>query len=75
MRYLTGYVGGTALAHLVQHHKWADYDIIIQLRSTEKAKGFESLGFKTVLGTLDNVVALEKHAAGSDIVFQTVSAP
>ena len=68
-----GYIGGSALAHLIQHPKWAEYEITIHLRSREKAEVFEKLGFKTVLGSLDDVADLEKFAAGSDIVFQTVS--
>jgi len=68
-----GYIGGSALAHLIQHPKRAEYDITIHLRSAEKAKVFEKLGFKTVLGSLNDVADLEKFAAGSDIVFQTVS--
>ena len=68
-----GYIGGSALAHLIQHPKRAEHEITIHLRSAEKAKVFEKLGFKTVLGSLDDVVDLEKFAAESDIVFQTVS--
>ena len=68
-----GYIGGTVLAHLIQHPKRSDYEITIHLRSAEKAKGFEKLGFKTVLGSLDDVMDLEKLASESDIVFQTVS--
>ena len=68
-----GYVGGCALAHLIQHSKWAEYEITIHLRSTEKARAFEKLGFKTVIGSLDDVVDLEKLVAQSDIIFQIVS--
>ena len=67
-----GYIGGGVLAHLIQHPKRAEYEITIHLRSAEKAKVFEKLGFKTVLGSLDDVASLEKFAAESDIVFQTV---
>ncbi|KAF9790675.1 hypothetical protein BJ322DRAFT_1037830 [Thelephora terrestris] len=67
----TGYIGGTVLAHLIQHPKKADYEITIYLRSAEKAKGFEKLGFKTVLGSLDDVEVSEKLAARFDIIFQT----
>ena len=71
--YTPGYVGGTALTQLIQHPKISDYEITIHVRSTEKAKGFEKLGFKTIVGSLDDIVDLEKLAAESDIVFQTVS--
>ena len=60
------------LAHLLQHPKKSDYRITIYLRSAEKAKGFGKLGFKTALGSLDDVELLEKLAAGFDIIFQTV---
>jgi len=70
-----GYIGGSALAHLIQHPKRAEYEITIHLRSAEKAKVFERLGFKTVLGSLDDVAGLERFAAESDIVFQTVRPP
>ena len=66
-------MGGTVLAHLIKHPKRSDYEITIHLRSAEKAKGFEKLGFKTAIGSLDDVEDLEKLAAESDIVFQTVS--
>ena len=68
-----GYIGGTVLAHLIQHPKRSEYEITVHLRSVEKAKGFEKLGFKTVLGSLNDVADLEKLASESDIVFQTVS--
>jgi len=70
----TGYIGGTVLAHLGQHPKRSEYEITIHLRSAEKAKGFEKLGFKTVLGSLNDVADLEKLASESDIVFQTADA-
>jgi len=70
----TGYIGGTALAHITQHPKRSDYEITIHLRSAEKAKGFEKLGFKTALGSLNDVADLEKLTAESDIVFQTADA-
>ncbi|KAF9647141.1 NAD(P)-binding protein [Thelephora ganbajun] len=70
----TGYIGGTVLAHLIQHPKRSDYEIIIHLRSAEKAKSFENLGFKTVLGSLDDAADLEKLTSESDIVFQTADA-
>ena len=66
-------MGGTVLAHLIKHPKRSDYEITIHLRSAEKAKGFEKLGFKTAIGSLDDVADVEKLAAESDIVFQTVS--
>jgi len=70
----TGYIGGTVLTHLIQHPKRSEYEITIHLRSAEKAKGFEKLGFKTVLGSLDDVADLERLASESDIVFQTADA-
>ena len=68
-----GYVGGSVLANLIQNTRRANYEITILLRSAEKAKAFEELGFKTALGSLDDIADLEKFTAGSDIVFQTVS--
>ena len=68
-----GYIGGTSLFHLIQHPKISDHVITIYIRSAEKAKGFEKLGFKTVVGSLDDVVDLERLTAGSDIIFQVVS--
>jgi len=70
----TGYIGGTVLAHLIQNPKRSEYEITIHLRSAEKAKGFEKLGFKTVLGSLDDVRDLERLASEFDIVFQTADA-
>jgi len=70
----TGYIGGTVLADLIQHPKRSEYEITIHLRSAEKAKGFEKLGFKTAIGSLDDVADLEKFASESDIVFQTADA-
>ena len=68
----SGYIGGTVLAQLIQHPQRSDYEITVHLRSAEKAKGFEKLGLKTALGSLDDVADLEKLASESDIVFQTV---
>jgi len=68
-----GYVGGSALAHLIQHSERVGYEITTLLRSAEKAKAFGKMGFKTVLGSLDDVADLEKFAVEIDIVFQTVS--
>lgn len=70
----TGYIGGTVLAHIIQHPKKSDHEITVYLRSAEKAKGFEKLGFKTILGSLDDVEELEKLVSGFDIVFQTADA-
>lgn len=70
----TGYIGGTVLDHLNRHPKRSDYEITVYLRSTEKAKGFEKLGYKTALGSLDDVEELAKLASESDIVFQTADA-
>ena len=53
--------------------KISDYRITIYLRSAQKAMGFQKFGFKTALGSLDDVANLEKLASESDIVFQTVS--
>ena len=62
------------LAHLNQQPRGSEYEIVVYLRSAEKAKGFEKLGFKTAVGTLDDVEELERLAAEFDIIFQTVSA-
>jgi len=70
----TGYIGGTVLAHLDKRLGKYDYETTVYLRSAEKVETFEELGFKTAIGSLDDIVILEKLASESDIVFQTADA-
>jgi len=70
----TGYIGGTVLARLIQSPKRSEYEITVLLRSANKVEGFEKLGFKTAVGSLDDVAKLEKLASEFDVVFQTADA-
>jgi hypothetical protein len=61
------------LARLNQQPGRSEHEITVYLRSAEKVKGFEKLGFKTTIGSLDDIEELERLASEFDIVFQTVS--
>jgi hypothetical protein len=69
----TGYIGGPALAKILNHPKRNNFDITVLIRDASKATGFESLGVKTVKGSMSDFGLLERLSSESDIIFQSVS--
>jgi uncharacterized protein YbjT (DUF2867 family) len=70
----TGYIGGSVLARLLTHPRRAHFDIVSFSRNAERAKALAArFGVETVLGTYDDVAALEDAASGADVVIHTGS--
>ena len=63
------------LERLLQHPTFATSDITVLIRKSDKVPAFESLGVKTVLGSYDDHVLLEKQASLSDVVVACVRVP
>ena len=63
------------LERLLQHPTFATSDITVLIRKADKVPAFESLGVKTVLGSYDDHVLLEKQASLSDVVVACVRVP
>jgi len=70
----SGYIGGPALAKILEHPKRKDFDITVLIRDFSKAPGFESLGLKPVKGSMSDFDLLERLSSESDIVFQMANA-
>ncbi|KAI6012080.1 hypothetical protein BKA83DRAFT_676974 [Pisolithus microcarpus] len=72
----TGYVGGTVLARLVDHPTFANSEFTLLIRPSKKDKvsTLHSLGFKTVLGSYDDLDILEEQASKADIIFSIADA-
>ncbi|KAI6006832.1 hypothetical protein EDD15DRAFT_2207248 [Pisolithus albus] len=72
----TGYVGGTVLARLVEHPTFPDSEFTLLIRPSKKDKvsALHSLGFKTVLGSYDDLDILEDQASKADIIFSIADA-
>lgn len=68
-----GYIGGSVLNRLLDHPQREKYEITVLLRSSEKAKAFESLGLKVTTGSMTDLEFLEQTVARYDIIFQTVA--
>jgi len=66
----TGYVGGSILYRLLNHKDAATFDIIILVRSPEKAKAFEKYGVTAIVGSYSELDKLEDLSAQADYVFQ-----
>ena len=69
---LTGYIGGSVLARLLEHPSASTFDITVLVRSEEKAKKFESFGVKTVIGSFKDPALVEKLTGNAHVVFAIV---
>jgi NAD(P)-dependent dehydrogenase (short-subunit alcohol dehydrogenase family) len=67
----TGYIGGSVLQRLLDHPKKDTFEITALIRSADKAKLLNTLGVKTVVGSLSDLDKLTEHAAASSIVIHT----
>ncbi|KAG2176105.1 hypothetical protein INT43_005338 [Umbelopsis isabellina] len=62
----TGFIGGSILNALLESKE--DYSITVLVRSEEKAKAFNKMGIKTVIGDLDSSDLISEQAFKSDLV-------
>ncbi|ODA76137.1 hypothetical protein RJ55_08420 [Drechmeria coniospora] len=67
----TGYIGGTALDHLIQAHPEYEYTVLVRDKHRAEAIGAKYPAVKYVFGTLDDHVNLEEAAAKADVVVHT----
>jgi hypothetical protein len=72
-RFTSGYLGGSTLVRLLEHSKRSTFEITVYIRAASKAEAFQSLGLKTIIGSLDDHDLLEGAAFEADIIFQSVS--
>jgi hypothetical protein len=72
-RFTPGYLGGSTLVRLLEHPRRSTFEITVYIRAASKADAFQSLGLKTVIGSLDDHDVLEGEASEADIIFQSVS--
>ena len=71
---LSGYVGGTVLARLLNHPNRKSFDITALVRNESKAKTLESkFGLKTVIGSHQDLDKVAIEAEAAHIVFNIVS--
>ncbi|KAH7928228.1 NAD(P)-binding protein [Leucogyrophana mollusca] len=70
----TGYIGGAVLSRLLEHKTAASSKITALVRDTTKVPKFESIGVKTLVGSLSDLDKLEQEASESDIVFACANA-
>ncbi|KAN0086261.1 hypothetical protein V8E55_007395 [Tylopilus felleus] len=64
----TGYIGGTVLSRLLQHHTAPTSEITALVRNPAKVPLLASIGVNTLFGTLDDSALLERQASKSDVV-------
>jgi uncharacterized protein YbjT (DUF2867 family) len=70
----TGYIGGAILNRLLAHPERSSFYISVIVRSTEKAKKFESdFDVHPIVGSFDDHKLVEDAVAKSDIVVHAVS--
>ncbi|KZP08848.1 NAD(P)-binding protein [Athelia psychrophila] len=63
----TGYLGGSIVSRLLEHPKAANFSITALVRSEPKATVLETLGIKTVLGSLGEHDKLETLVSQADV--------
>lgn len=68
---VTGYIGGTVLARLLDHPKASSFTITALLRNAAKAEKLKALGVTPLLGGLDDEALIEKAASEADVVIAT----
>ncbi len=70
---LSGYIGGSVLARLLEHPNASAFDITVFVRDARKAGIAESkFGLKAIVGTLADEDKLESLAENAHIVFSCV---
>jgi uncharacterized protein YbjT (DUF2867 family) len=68
-----GYIGGSVVARLLEHANAKSFQITALVRSPEKAAKLETLGLKTIIGSLSELDKLERATSEADVVFSMVS--
>jgi len=69
----TGYIGGSVVARLLEHPNANSFQITALVLSPEDAAKLETVGIKTVVGSLGDLDKLEKVTSEADIVFSMAS--
>ncbi|KAK7453288.1 hypothetical protein VKT23_011963 [Stygiomarasmius scandens] len=67
----TGYIGGSILTRLLQRSDFSEFDIRVLVRSSEKGKKLEGLGFKSVIGSHTDESIMVKAVSEVDVVIAT----
>ncbi|TFK72944.1 NAD(P)-binding protein [Pluteus cervinus] len=70
----TGYIGGSVLTRLLSHPHSDAFQIVVLVRSPEKAHQFRKMGIKAVIGDLGNSSLLRELAGAVDVVFSCADA-
>jgi uncharacterized protein YbjT (DUF2867 family) len=68
-----GYIGGSVLTKLLSHFLLDTFQIAVLVRDPAKAKAFEPLGVKPVIGSYSDHSLLRRLASEADVVFACVS--
>ena len=61
------------MARLLEHSNANSFQITALVRSPEKAVKLETLGLKTIIGSLSELDKLERATSEADVVFSMVS--
>jgi uncharacterized protein YbjT (DUF2867 family) len=72
---LTGYIGGSVVARLLEHHDSNTFEITALVRSAEKATKIKTLGIGTTVGSYSDLDKLEKLTSEADVIFSIVREP
>ncbi|KAK7039714.1 hypothetical protein R3P38DRAFT_489653 [Favolaschia claudopus] len=67
----TGYIGGSILARFLTHPQADSFRFTVLVRDAKKAKRFEELGVKAVVGSHSDPELMEKLASEADVVIAT----
>ncbi|KAK7044380.1 hypothetical protein R3P38DRAFT_3388776 [Favolaschia claudopus] len=67
----TGYIGGSILARFLAHPQADSFQFTVLVRDPKKAKKFEELGVKAVVGSHSDPELMEKLASEADVVIAT----
>ncbi|KAF5346667.1 hypothetical protein D9758_013214 [Tetrapyrgos nigripes] len=67
----TGYIGGSILSRFLSRPDFAAFDIRVLVRSPEKAKKLEALGFKSIIGSHTDKAVMVKAVSEVDVVIAT----
>jgi uncharacterized protein YbjT (DUF2867 family) len=68
----TGYFGGSILSRFLARPDFSSLDVRVLVRSPEKAKKFEELGFKAIVGSHTDEEIMIQAVSEVDIVVAVV---
>jgi len=70
----TGYLGGSVVARLLDHPNASSFQITALVRSPAKGTKLETVGLKTIIGSINELDKLERAASEADVVFSIADA-